>query len=176
MSSLSNIQSAAVSKVLSNFCSSRIALAINAGGAATVKNTGAIIYAIDGVLHTKAALAAQSIAVTHGFEGKLVAAGPAAYVQPAGTTVLYVLALNAGGDVAVVQGTYLGQTITYPADLTKIVTGNGLIPTEPDGYTAVGVIKVATANAATFTPGTTALDAADVTATYYNVAVLPITL
>lgn len=176
MSSTRNILSSAVSGALLNFCQSRAVLAINAGSAATIKNTGAIIYCIDGVLYTKTALSAQSIAVTHGFEGNLVAAGPAAYVQPAGTTVYYVIALNAAGTVAVVQGTYSGQSVTYANDLTKIITGSGGIPAEPSGYTAIGVLKVVTANAATFTPGTTALDATDVTVTYYNVAVLPTSL
>lgn len=176
MSSLANIQSAIVAKALGNRCLSKITLAINAASAATVKSTGATIFSILGVLYTKAALAAQSIAVTHGFEGNLVAAGPAAYVQPAETTVIYVLALNAAGTVAVVQGTYDGQSVTYPADLSKIITGNGAVPTEPDGYTAIGALKVETAAATTFTPGTTLLDAAGVTVTYFDIAALPATL
>ena len=176
MSSITSILSADVRKVLANRCLTKATLAINAGSAATIKTTGATTYSIDGVLYSKAALTAQSIAVTHGAFGDVVAAGPAAYVQPVLTTVFYVIALNAAGTVAVVQGTYAGQTITFANDLSKVYSGNGAIPVEPAGYTAIGVIKVALAGAATFTPGTTALDAANVTATYFDVDVLPASL
>lgn len=176
MSSLSQIVSAEVRKVLANRCLTKATLAINAGGAATVKTTGATTYSVDGVLYSKAALAAQSIAPTHDAFGNLVAAGIAAYVQPVNTTVFYVVSVNAAGTVAVSQGSYLGQTQAFPNDLSKIWTGTGAIPVEPAGYTAIGVIKVAPTVAATFTPGTTLLDAANVNATYFDVDILPATL
>ena len=97
-------------------------------------------------------------------------------MQPVLTTAYYVIALDAAGTVAVVQGSYAGQAITFANDLSKVLIGTGAIPDEPAGYTAIGVIKVALAGAATFTPGTTALDAANVTATYFDVAILPATL
>ncbi len=56
------------------------------------------------------------------------------------------------------------------------MVGDGDIPDEPAGYTAIGAIKVVTAAETTFTPGTTLLDAAGITATYFDVAVLPETL
>lgn len=176
MSRLSDIQAAAVRKVLGNRCHTKATLAINAGSAATVKTTGATIFSIDGVLYTKAALSAQSIAVTHRFDGSPVSVADPAYVQPAGVTAFYVVALNAAGTVAVVQGSYAGQVIRDGNDLALVLTGTGDIPQEPAGYTAIGVIKVATAGAATFTPGTTALDATNVTATYFDVSVLPVSL
>ena len=43
----------------------------------------------------------------------------------------------------------------------------------PEGYTPIGIIKIAPTVAATFDPGTTALDAANVNATYFNVSTLP---
>ncbi len=82
-------------------------------------------------------------------------------------------ALKKDGTVAVVQGSYSGQSVTFMPDLSKIMTGNGDIPDEPNGYTAIGAIKVATAAATTFTPGTTLLDAVGITATYFDVSVLP---
>lgn len=176
MSSLSSIVSAEVRKALANRCLTKATLAINAGSAATIKTTGATIYSIDGVLYSKAALAAQSIAPTHDAFGNLVAAGVAAYVQPTATTVYYVISLNSAGNVAVSQGSYAGQVQTFANDLSKIYTGTGAIPVEPAGYTAIGVIKVAPTSAATFTPGTTALDAANVNATYFDVSMLPTTL
>lgn len=176
MSSLNSIVSAEVRKVLANRCLTKATLAINAGGAATVKTTGATTYSVDGVLYSKAALSAQSIAVTHDCFGSPVAAGVAAYVQPTNTTVFYVLSLNAAGTVAVSQGSYVGQTQTFANDLGKIYTGTGAMPVEPAGYTAIGVIKVAPTSAVTFTPGTTVLDVANLNATYYDVDILPATL
>lgn len=176
MSSISSIVSADVRKVLMNRCLTKGILAINAGSAATIKTTNAITFTVDGVLLTKAALSAQSMAITHGAFGDPVASGPAAYVQPVLTTVFYVVALNAAGTVAIVQGCFAGQNMVFPNDLSKVIVGNGAIPDEPAGYTAIGVIKVALAGAATFTPGTTALDAASVTATYFDIAILPVAL
>lgn len=176
MSNISEVHSAGVRAAVGDRCMSKVTLAINAGAAATVKTTGAATYIIGGVFYTKAALAAQSIAATHRFDGEAVSAADPAYVQPAGTTVIYVVALNAAGTVAVVQGSYAGQSITYANDKSKVLVGAGGIPKLPAGYVPIGAIKVATANAATFTPGTTALDAADVTATYFDLAILPASL
>lgn len=176
MSSLFNILSADVRKVLANRCLTKATLAIDTGGAATIRTTGATIYSVNGVLYSKAALSAQSMAVTHDCFGNLVAVGVAAYVQPTNTTVFYVISVNAAGTVAVSQGCYAGQTLTFANDLSKIYTGIGDIPTEPAGYTAIGVIKVAPTAAVTFTPGTTALDVANLNATYFDIDVLPVSL
>ena len=173
MSRISSIASASLRHVLGNRCHTKATLAINAAGAATVKNTGATVFSIGGVLYTKAALAAQSIAVTHRLDGTAVTTAEPAYVQPAETTVVYVVAMNKDGTVAVVQGSYAGQSVTFKPDLGKILIGDGDIPDEPAGYTAIGAIKVATAAVTTFTPGTILLDAAGVTVTYFDVSVLP---
>ena len=176
MSSIVNIVSADVRKVLANRCLTKATLAINAAAAATIRTTGATTYTVNGVMYSRDAISAQSIAVTHDCFGNLVAAGVAAYVQPTLTTVFYVISVNAAGTVAVSQGSYAGQPQTFANDLSKIYTGNGEIPAEPAGYTAIGVIKVAPTVAATFTPGTTALDATNVNATYFDIDVLPATL
>jgi hypothetical protein len=179
---LSDVSSAAVRALLGNASLVRGILAINAGGAATVKTTAALSYTIDGILYAKAALAAQAITVTHGVAAggdPIVNAG--GYVQPINTTVYYTLALNAAGTVAVVQGAYDGQIPTL--DPTKGIgslaavgtsaVGNGNVPNAPDGYTAIGIIKVVTNGATTFTPGTTLLDAAGLAITYFDVCLLP---
>jgi hypothetical protein len=176
MSSVSQIISADVRKALLNRCQSKSTLAINAGGAATVKTTGPTIYTVDGVQYSKASLAAQSLVPTHDAYGNPVATGIAAYVQPVGTTVFYVVSLDKTGAVAISQGSYAGQAQVFPNDLGRINIGNGLTPVEPAGYTAIGVVKVAPTVAATFTPGTTLLDAANVNATFYDVAILPPTI
>jgi len=174
--SLSEIQAQAVRDAIGNRCHSKITLAINAGSAATVKSTGATAYSIGGVFYTKAALSGQAITITHRHDGTPVTANDAAYVQPAETTVVYVLALNASATVAVVQGSYAGQSITYSGDLSKVLTGTGGVPKLPAGYVAIGAIKVTTAAATTFTPATTALDAAGLTVTFHDLALLPVSL
>lgn len=144
-------------------------LAINIGGAATVKTTNAFSFTNNGVQLTKAALAAQSIAVTHTMNGKFVGGG---YVQPVSTTVYYTLGLDAAGVVSVAQSAYAGQPNLPGAAGTSLV-GDGQVSESPVGSTPVGVIKVVTNGATTFTPGTTALDAAGLTVTYFDVEVLP---
>lgn len=170
MSSIANITSAEVRKCLLNRCMSKATLAINAASAATIKTTGATIYSVNGVLYSKAALSAQSIVPTHDALGRPVAEGFPAYVQPVNTVAYYLVSVNAGGTVAISQGNYDGQLQTKNLE---VFTGNGAIPVEPAGYTTIGVFKVAPTVAATFTPGTTALDAANVAVTYYDVAILP---
>lgn len=176
MSDLNKITDQDTANALGGMCLTKGVLAINAGGAATVRTTNALTYSVGGVLFTKTALAAQAITVTHRFDGRPVSAADPAFVQPINTTVVYVLALNSAGTVAVVQGTYAGQQVTYGSDLSKIVTAGGGVPQLPAGYTAIGAIKVATNGVATFTAGTTALDAAGLTVTYSDLALLPTSL
>lgn len=176
MTTLAQVNDLGLRRALGDRCYSYATLAINAGGAATIKTTGATSYSVDGIMYTKAALAAQAITVTHNLLGLPVsgasASGPGAYVQPASTTVIYVVALNAAGTVAIVQGGYTGQVITAPGGIVS--TSKGEAPVVPIGYAPIGYMKVAL-GATTFTPGTTLLDAANVTATYGNLSALPAT-
>ena len=169
MARLSDIQALAVQNLLGNQSVGKATLAINAAAAATVKTTAAYSYSVGGVWYTKAALAAQSIAPTHTIHGTVVGG---AYVQPVSTTVYYTIALNAAGAVAVVQGSFAGQNLALLNIGTSFV-GDGFVPDVPAGYTPVGVIKVVTNGATTFTPGTTALDAAGLTVSYFDIAFLP---
>ncbi len=75
-------------------------------------------------------------------------------VQPVNTTAYYVVALDTLGGVTTTQG-----FVTVPD------VGNGMVP--------VGIIKVVTNGATTFTANTTALDAVGLTVTYFDVSVLP---
>lgn len=173
MSSLNQINAAGVRNVVANMTHNAPALDINAAGAATVKTTNAIVSSFNGIMKSRAALTAQSIAVTHDAFGSTVAVGFPAYEQPAGTRAVYVLSANAAGTVAVSQGTYAGQVLPHPRDLSVVLTGTGSVPVEPPGYTAFGAIVIDLAGAATFEPGTTLLDAANVTATFHDISVLP---
>jgi hypothetical protein len=172
MSSLAKITDATLYRLLGFCCLSKITLAINGAGAATVANTGAINYLNDGVFKQKAALSAQSIAITHDQNGNPVASGVAAYVQPVSTTVYYLLSLTAAGAVQVSQGGYAGQKIdNSPAGL--VFTSQGGLPELPAGSTPIGLIKVVTNSSTTFTPATTALDAAGLTVTYFDICLMP---
>lgn len=172
MSRLTNVFDFALRRALANRCSSKHVLAINGAGAATVKTTNPITYTIDGVIYQKAALAAQSMAPTNRFNKDAVTAADPAYVQPANTTAYYVLSADVSGNIAVSQGSYAGQAIAFSTDISKVYAGTGDLPHEPDGFTAFGVVKVATGNGVTFTPGTTALDAASLTVGFFDVACL----
>ena len=174
MSRLSDVTNAAIVNLLGfrneTVRAAAVNLAINAATAATVKTNGALSYTNNGVSLYKAALAAQSIVPTAGL----------VYVQPVNTTVYYSIGLDAAGVVSVTQGSYVGQMLSQ--DPTKGVgisqggtsyVGDGAIPDVPAGVTPIGIIKVVTNGATTFTAGTTALDAAGLTVTYYDVQVMP---
>lgn len=159
----------------------RSVLAINAAAAATVKTTSALEFQVDGVMYTRAALSATALAALASADftggvglptgGYFQPSGSTAfYVQPASTTVYYVLVVNAAGTVRVVQGTYTGQPISSQG-LT--VVGKSVVPDVPDVWVPFGMVKVVTNSSTTFTPATTALDAAGLTVTFYDIGVLP---
>ncbi len=177
MSKLSDVHTAGLLGLLGNVNLTRGILAINAISAATVKSTNAFVYTIGGVYYGKAVLATQSIVTTHDSYGN-VAGG---YVQPLGVTAYLTLGLNAAGVLCSVQGTFAGQTANSSPTVgvgpvynsgTSFL-GSGAVPDVPAGFTAIGVLKVVTTTA-TFTPGTTLLDAAGVLVTYFDVALLPV--
>lgn len=176
MSGLINIQNRGLRRAIANQCVGFVGLAIGNAGQATVKTANSVVYTIDGVYYSNAAFTAQSLVPTHGPFGDTVGAGPVAYVQPANTSVIYLLVGDTKSNVFVVQGSYAGQPIVYPNDLSRVNTGTGGVPFVPSTFTTVGAVKVATAAGTTFTPGTTALDATGLTVTFINIAVLPETL
>lgn len=114
-------------------------------------NGAGLDFGIDGLAYHKAE-AATNVPLTAGT------------VQPVLTTCLYLVCIDADGTYVTVQGTPV-----LNADLdngTKVLDW----PTVPADNCPVGAVKIKVENAATFTPGTTALDAGDVTDTYYNFA------
>lgn len=147
MSNLQNVTGKGNRDLHGNRCLSAVTLAINAGSAATFKTTGTTTYIVDGVFKTKAALSAQAFTAGH-------------TPVPPSTTCYFVVGLNAGGTVKTFQGGCRAGKV-------------GKLPELEDGYTPIGIIKIVTNGSTTFTPGTTALDAAGVTATYTDVSVLP---
>lgn len=165
MAKVSDITLQAVRHLVGYYCPTKITLAAT-GAVATISSTGAINFVNGGLFLTKAALAAQSVAIAAGYGPY----GSNGYVQPISTTVYYVVALDAAGAVYVYQGTFAGQTIAGQSWI-----GDGSVPDISPTLTPIGLIKVATNASATFTPGTTLWNAAGITATAYDLASLPAT-
>ena len=182
MSRLDDLNHAAI-RALGNRSLNSAALAINAASAATFKTTATLNYTIDGVFYSKAAFTAQAFPAT-------------TYTVKQGYSTFFLVYLDAAGAVGVAQGVPFAPE-TDPADgLTKsrayrVLPSNlpggastiekggylrshnsPLIPDLPDGCAPVGVIKVV-ATGADFVPGTTALDAAGITAAYFNLSSIP---
>lgn len=180
MTSLADLSSSAA-RLLGTRNATRAVLAINAAGAATVRTTSALEYQVDGVMLTRAALSATALVALASADftggvglptgGYFQPSGSTAfYVQPASTTVYYVMVVNAAGTVRVVQGTYNGQPLSNQG-ITAV--GKSAVPDVPDVWVPFGLIRVATNSSTTFTPGTTALDAAGLTVTFWDIGVLP---
>jgi hypothetical protein len=135
-----------------NFClvSAGLAEGTNAN---TIKTAAAIDYCIDGIIYEKAIT--DNIAVTAGT------------TQAVLTTCLYTISVDSAGAVTVTQGDSV-----LSADLAD----KGLEwPSPPADNCVIGGLKIALANAATFTPGSTDLGATDVTDTFYDFFSLPTT-
>lgn len=111
-------------------------------------NGAGVEFAIDGIAYHKADVATNA-PLTGGTVGLL-------------STCLFLVCVDSAGTLSFVKG---DDVLT--ADLTA---GNAVLrwPTPPAGTCPLGAVKVATASSATFIAGTTALDAADITDTYYD--------
>lgn len=148
--------------------SGALAAGTNAG---TVRNAAAINYVIDGQFYSRAITDNSSIAIT----------GGAIYQAPtgvgpingsftggsSGSTRLYLLQVNTAGVISVMPG-----RIVDSADLAA-----GRVALEfPDTVNLqcpIGALRIAVTAGTTFIPGTTALNAAGVTATFLNLATVP---
>lgn len=178
MSRLDDIFDGAIKLAFAAKTVSAHVFAATGGATATVQTTGAIVSHIGGVTRSRAAISAQSLAPTHDIFGN---AGAAAYVQPNGTTVYYVLGVNAAGTIAVVQGTFQGQNLVPPvtsgvgalANSGTSFVGDGSIPNLPAGFAPFGLLKVVTGGSSTFTPGTTLLNAAGLVNTFWDINLIP---
>lgn len=129
-----------------------LAAGTNAG---TVQLAAATIYAINGVSASKAIT--NNIALT------------AAPLQPDLTTCIYLLALDAAGALTSYQG--------IPQLNVDLAAGNKVLQfpdpsLRPVTVCPIGYMKIVT-NGGTFTAGTTALNAAGVTATFVDLFQVP---
>lgn len=136
-------------------CFSKAGLKIGDGsklGTATAAPNGAgIDFCINGIAYHKA---------ESNTDVPLIAAA----VQAVLTKCLYLIVIDSAGTITSVKG-----TAVLTADLSAGIKALQW-PECPANKCPIGAVKIALANAATFTPGTTALDATDVTATYYDFA------
>jgi len=182
MSALNDISSQALRSIGNLVHGTPAVFAINAGSAATVKTTNAILHTVNGIIKSRAALSAVALAAptssTSLIGGGTLDANEAAKwgfrVQPISKTCYYVLALDGQSTAGLVtfQGTWTDQDLSLRG--SGVAKGDGLVPSIPAGFLPVGLIKVVTGSAA-FTPATTALDAANITFTFYDIGgVLPV--
>jgi len=139
-------------------CLSKAGLIKHTGSVATITtaapNGAGIDFAINGVLYHKADT--TNIALT------------AAAVQPVLTKCIYLVCLSTAGALTTVKGT--AQLITDLTAGTKVLE----FPTPTVNTCCIGYITISLANAATFTAGTTLLDATDVTPAYVDLLAVPV--
>ena len=125
----------------------------------TINTANVINFTVDGVMYAKAIL--NNVAFSSGHTA-----------LAAGQECIFGVWVNSGGNVSTTQG-----KIVATADLSVASGGTGktVVPM-PDVISAnalIGLIKVKTAGAAVFTPGTTAFNATNVTATFYDTSSMP---
>lgn len=159
MSKMNHLPTAA-QRLLGNCIQGRAAVVIGATTSA-ITSTVAVVSVIDGITRGVAAFTNQALTALAASDlGSALAnwlqpwGRPGFYVQPANTTVYYVVVVNAAGNIRVVQGTWAGQLLTDPSGYTQV--GVGDVPDIPDGVVPLAILKVASGGS-TFTPGTTAL-------------------
>ena len=164
MPGLADISQAAVLAALGNINLTRGVLAINAASAATIKSTNAYTYAIGGVFKALSALSAQAFSTGHAAQAPKSVNGTAY-----GSTAYYLVVVNAAGTVSTVAGNiHYDSLVSTGGDNPAAV-----LPDAPAGTAVLGALKVVVDSTHTFTPGTTALDAAGVTVTYFDLACIP---
>ena len=136
-----------------NLCFGKAGLAIGTT-TSDIKTAAAIDYAVNGILHSKAAT--DNIPMT------------AADAQAVSTSCLYLVVIDATGAVSTVKGDEVltadiasgKQVLTWPQPTSNEVT-------------TIGAIRIDTSSAVSFIAGTTALDATGITATFYDLFALP---
>lgn len=141
-------------------CLSKAGLKIGdsaATGFGTAAPNGAgVDYAIEGILYHYADSATNVPFDAYDAQGLL-------------TSCLYLICLDSGGNALTVMGT--------PVLSADLAAGIAVLewPVTPEGYCAIGAIRIDTTTSYNFTPGTTALSATGVTDTYFDLYAVPVT-
>jgi hypothetical protein len=139
----------------------------NGTTAGTIRITAAIAFVIDGVFAAAKAITdnisiALTLPPTYG-----VATDGSFTGQAGGSTRLYGLYMNAAGAVSVLPGPIV-NTAHLAAGQVALQ-----FPSSRRNLCFFGALRVAVNAGVTFVPGTTALNAAGVTASYLNCATIP---
>lgn len=150
-----------------NFVLASAALA-NGTTAGTIKTvTNPVAFTIDGQFYSKAATDNISIAISEN-SGVYGDPGNGSFTGGAnGSTRLYGLFLDTSGAVSV-KGGKIANTAALAAGAEALH-----FPAPQKGKACMGVLRIAVTSGTTFIPGTTALNAAGVTASYLNLSSIP---
>lgn len=141
----------------------------NGTGAGTIKTTVIIPFIVDGRYLSKAITDNIAIAFVGAdvYSQDAVARNGGFTGGANGSTRLYGLFLDTAGAVTIVPGAI--------ADTVKLAAGEVSLQYPPiqRGKACFGTLRIAVTAGTTFIPGTTALGAAGVTASYENLATVP---
>ena len=155
--SLNDINKRALRQLLGCMCLTDADLAIHGANAENVLTANAIEYLINGEYKTLAAQAEIDISGLTGLPDDAL---------PDGYTQVFGLQVNAAGTISVVWGQ---QILNTEIDAGRLVN----FPNPDEGNSMFGAVKVKNATGSDFTFGTTALDTANITDTYYDLAFGP---
>jgi len=138
----------------------------------TIKSTATITYTVDGRFYSKSAT--DNIAIS--YSGATVYQAAAGGIQAVnggftggvnGSTRLYLICLDAGGNVSIVPGAIV--------DNAELAAGRVALayPDTPNLLCATAALRIALTAGTPFTPGSVDLSASGVTATFYNLSTAP---
>lgn len=154
-----DLDHASIRNAVANHAYSKPGLAIHGTNKENALTAAAIVASIAGVMYTKAAvteidLSALAVIDETGATKTLTA-------QATATDRIYLLVMNSSATLKIVQGVAVATGATCKS------------PRCPSDYVAVGAIKIGNATGSAFTFGTTAMNTASITATFYDLAMAP---
>ena len=132
-------------------------LAIDGTNTENVQTTGACVYSVKGIIYTLATIAEIDISGLGGLPTTALA-----------TAKTQIFGLEASTDASTVTVVFGDQVVT--ADITAGTAEVSWPRPSTTNHTIFGAIKVVNASGSDWTFGTTDLDAASITDTYYNVS------
>lgn len=145
--------------VNANLIKAGLAIGTTQGSTGTIKTTTTTSYTIDSIYYSKSNT--DNIAIVPAIAAQVNA------IQAVLTTCLYLVQIDSAGAVTVVKGK---EVLT--SDLTN---GSKVLewPQPTDNRAVIGAYRVSLASTATYQFGVTALNASNVTTTYYDLVSIP---
>ena len=157
-SSLQDIDHVDLRHLLGNRCMTSGILAIDGTNTENVQTTGTVVFTVKGILYSLATIAEIDVS---GLGGLPTTALATAYTQ--------IFGLEASTDASTVTVVFGEQVLT--ASITDGTKELSWPRASTEAHTIFGCIKVVNATGSDWTFGTTDLDVANVTDTYYNMSV-----